>query len=257
MTLPTIHSDTLKAEGVAHAFFTRQGGVSTGVYASLNGGVGSQDDREHVMENRARMAATLGVPAQNLLVPFQIHSADALVVDEIWDVAHRPRVDALATKKRGLALGVTGADCGVTLYVDAAAQVIGACHSGWKGALGGALEATLEAMETLGARRSRIACALGPTIGQKSYEVSRDFLRQFVEAEADNARFFIPSQKADHHMFDLPGYIGMRLTRAGVGRFEDLALDTYADEARFYSYRRTTHRKDTDYGRLVAAIALV
>lgn len=257
MSLPTLHSDALRTTGVAHAFFTRQGGVSTGVYASLNGGVGSQDARENVMQNRARMAAALGVPAENLLVPFQIHSADALVVDRVWDVAHRPRVDALATKTRGLALGVTGADCGVTLYVDAAAQVIGACHSGWKGALGGALEATLEAMEKLGARRGRIACALGPTIAQKSYEVSREFLRQFVDAEAGNARFFVPSQKADHHMFDLPGYIGMRLTRAGVGRFEDLALDTYSDEARFYSYRRATHRKEADYGRLVAAIALI
>lgn len=257
MTPPTIQSDALKAQGVVHAFFTRQGGVSTGVYDSLNGGVGSQDSREHVMENRARMAATLGVPADHLLVPFQIHSAEALIVDRIWDVAHRPRVDGLATKTRGLALGVTGADCGITLYVDEVAQVVGACHSGWKGALGGALEATLEAMEKIGARRDRIACALGPTIAQKSYEVSRDFAHTFVEAEADNARFFAPSRNAGHHMFDLPAYIGMRLTRAGVGRFENLGLDTYADETRFYSYRRTTHRKEPDYGRLVAAIALV
>lgn len=256
MSLPTIQSDTLNAPGVAHAFFTRQGGVSTGVYASLNGGVGSQDERAHVMENRARMAATLGVPAENLLIPFQIHSADALIVDQVWDVAHRPRVDGLATRTRGLALGVTGADCGVTLYVDAVAQVIGACHSGWKGAFGGALEATLGAMEKLGARRDRIACALGPTIAQKSYEVSVDFVRAFTEAEAGNARFFIPSVKPGHHMFDLPGYIGMRLTRAGVGRFENLDLDTYSDEARFYSYRRTTHRGEPDYGRLVAAIVL-
>ena len=256
MNLPVIQSDALTAKGVAHAFFTRRGGVSTGVYDSLNGGVGSQDSREHVMENRARMAATLGVPAENLLIPFQIHSPDALIVDRIWDVDHRPRVDALATKTRGLALGVTGADCGITLYADEVAQVIGACHSGWKGALGGALEATLEAMEKLGARRDRISCALGPTIAQKSYEVSRDFVHQFVDAEADNARFFVPSENAGHHMFDLPGYIGKRLTRAGVGRFENLGLDTYSDEARFYSYRRTTHRKEPDYGRLVAAIVL-
>ena len=246
MSLPVIQTDALKATGVAHAFFTRQGGVSTGVYESLNGGVGSRDSREHVMGNRARMAATLGVPAQNLLIPFQIHSPDALIVDRIWDVDHRPHVDGLATKTRGLALGVTGADCGITLYADEVAQVIGACHSGWKGALGGALEATLEAMEKLGARRDRISCALGPTIAQKSYD-----------AEADNARFFVPSENAGHHMFDLPGYIGKRLTRAGVGRFENLGLDTYSDETRFYSYRRTTHRKEPDYGRLVAAIVLI
>lgn len=257
MSLPTITSDALASSGVAHAFFTREGGVSTGVYASLNGGVGSQDDRAHVMENRARMAAALGVPAQNLLVPFQIHSADALIVDDVWDVEHRPRVDALATKTRGLALAVTGADCGVTLYVDAAAQVIGACHSGWKGALGGALEATVEAMEKLGARRERIVCALGPTIAQKSYEVSEEFMRPFVERDADDARFFAPSRSAGRKMFDLPGYIGARLKRAGVGRFHDLGLDTYADETRFYSYRRATHRGEPDYGRLVAAIALV
>ena len=134
--------------------------------------------------------------------------------------------------------------------------MIGACHSGWKGALGGALEATLEAMEKLGARRARIACALGPTIAQKSYEVSREFVQTFVDARADNARFFVPSDKPGHHMFDLPGYIGMRLTDAGVGRYQNLGLDTYSDEARFYSYRRTTHRGEADYGRLVAAIVL-
>jgi hypothetical protein len=257
MSLPAIEAAALNLAGLRHAFFTRAGGVSTGVYASLNGGVGSQDARDSVMENRARMAAHLGVAADNLLVPFQIHSADALIVDHVWDVAHRPRVDGLATKMRGVALGVTGADCGVSLFADEAAQVIGACHSGWKGALGGALEATVEAMEKLGARRQRIACALGPTIAQKSYEVSREFLHQFVNADAANARFFVPSQNPGHAMFDLPGYIEMRLTRAHIGRVEILDLDTYSDEARFYSFRRTTHRGEPDYGRQIAAIALI
>ncbi len=257
MRLPAIETKLLAAPGVAHAFFTRQGGVSTGVYASLNGGVGSQDDRASVLENRARMAAHLGVPAAHLLVPFQIHSPDAIVVDAPWDVDHRPRCDGIVTKTRGLALGVTGADCGVTLYVDAEAQVIGACHSGWKGALGGALESTIAAMVGLGARRERIACALGPTIAQKSYEVSADFRAQFLAQDGAHARFFIASAKAGHFMFDLPSFIGMRVTRAGVGRFENLDLDTYSDETRFFSYRRATHRKEPDYGRLVAAIALV
>jgi hypothetical protein len=257
MSLAAITCPALEAEGVAHAFFTRQGGVSTGVYASLNGGVGSKDDRAAVLENRARMAAHLGVPATHLLVPFQIHSPDALIVDAPWDVDRRPRCDAIVARTRGLALGVTGADCGVTLYLDEGAQVIGACHSGWKGALGGALEATVTAMERLGARREAIRVTLGPTIAQKSYEVGAEFRAQFMAQEEAHAAFFIPSVKEGRFMFDLPGFIGMRLTRFGVGRFENLGLDTYSDEARFFSYRRTTHRGEPDYGRLVAAIALV
>ncbi|MBL8590572.1 MAG: peptidoglycan editing factor PgeF [Methylobacteriaceae bacterium] len=256
MTPPIIESPLLAGAGVAHAFFTREGGVSTGVYATLNGGVGSRDERAHVLENRRRMARALGVADDALLVPFQIHSADAIAVDAKWDVDHRPRCDGIVTATRGLALGVTGADCGVTLYCDPEAQVIGAAHSGWKGALNGVLEATIEAMERLGARRERIACALGPTIAQTSYEVGPEFRRAFLDVDAGNDRFFAPSPKPGHAMFDLPGFIAMRLTRAGVGRFENLGLDTYADETRFYSYRRTTHRAEPDYGRLVAAVAL-
>jgi hypothetical protein len=256
MSLPVITAPTLAARGVNHAFFTRQGGVSKAPYASLNGGVGSKDDRAAVLENRARMAAALGAPADHLLVPFQIHSADALAVDRIWSVDERPRCDGLATKTRGIALGVTGADCGVTLYVDEEAQVIGACHSGWKGALGGALEATVRCMESLGARRERVRVALGPTIAQKSYEVSAEFRANFMAQEESFAAFFIPSVKAGHFMFDLPGFIGMRLRRFGVADFVNLDLDTYSDEERFYSYRRMTHRGEADYGRLVAAIML-
>lgn len=233
-----------------HAFFTRQGGVSDGVYASLNGGVGSRDAPAAVTENRRRMAAHLG--AATLLVPYQVHSPTCLAVAEPW--IERPRADALATATHGLAIGVTGADCGMILFTDGNAGVVGAAHAGWQGAFGGVLEATLDTMETLGARRSDVAAVLGPTIGPASYEVGPEFSSRFIERDAGYAAFFVPSSKAGHSLFDLPGFIGHRLRAAGVGRFENLALDTYADEGRFFSYRRTTHRGEPDYGRLVSAI---
>jgi polyphenol oxidase len=250
-----IQSDLLHGKSVAHGFFTRQGGVSQGLYASLNGGVGSNDVKEAVAENRRRMAAFLGVT--QLLVPFQIHSPDALIVEQAFSAEERPRCDALVTRERGMALGVTGADCGIVLLADDNAQVIGAAHAGWKGALTGVLEATLAAMEKLGATRGNIKAVLGPTIAQKSYEVGPEFFDRFHAEDADYARFFIPSAREGHRLFDLPGFIGLRLKRAGVGAFQDLGLDTYADEARFFSYRRSVHRGQEDYGRLVAAIALV
>lgn len=245
-----------KLLGARHAFFTREGGVSTGIYASLNGGVGSQDDPQAVAENRARMAGFLGVRPQNFLVPYQIHSAEALAVSGPWAEGERPRCDGLVTATPGLALGVTGADCGVFLCADLSAGVIGAAHSGWKGALGGMIEALVAAMEFLGARRGRMAAALGPTIGQTSYEVGPEFFERFMAQDASFKRFFAPSPQAGHYMFDLPGLIGLRAEQAGLGDFENLGLDTYADEKRFFSYRRTTHRREPDYGRLVAAIAL-
>ena len=243
----------ITAEALApfrHAFFTREGGVSSGVYASFNGGVGSRDAPEAVAENRRRMAAHLG--AATLLVPYQIHSPTCLAVTGPWD--ERPRADALATATPGLALGVTGADCGMILYADATAGVVGASHAGWQGAFGGVLEATLDSMETLGARRAAIVAVLGPTIGPASYEVGPEFAARFVARDAGYAAFFAPSVRAGHAMFDLPGFIGHRLRAAGVGRFENLGLDTYADERRFFSYRRTTHRAEPDYGRLISAI---
>ena len=254
MSLPIIQSATLAAAGVKHAFFTRNGGVSEGVYASLNGGVGSSDARENVAENKRRMAETLGVSAERFLVPFQIHSADCLVVDKPW--TERPRCDGLATATPGLVLGVTGADCGMILFADPKAAVVGACHAGWKGALSGVIEATISAMEKLGARRAETIVALGPTIGPNSYEVGPEFFAQFVAQSPEHARFFSPSVKAEHKMFDLPAFIGFRTEQARVASFENLALDTYADETRFYSYRRTTHRKEPDYGRLVSAVAV-
>ena len=251
-----LRAQALAAQGVAHAFFTRQGGVSTGVYESLNGGVGSQDDPACVAENRARMAQAMGVEPTHLLVPYQIHSADVLHVRAPWAPDARPRCDGLVTDVPGLALGVTGADCGMILFADATARVVGACHAGWKGAFTGVLEATLSAMGALGARRDQITAVLGPTIGAASYEVGPEFVARFRDADAAYMRFFAPSPRAAHAMFDLPDFIGMRLLKAGVGRFENLGLDTYADPARFFSYRRTTHLGEPDYGRLVSAIAL-
>lgn len=253
-TIAPIESELLRGENITHGFFTRQGGVSRGLYATLNGGVGSNDDREAVLENRRRMAEHLKVP--HLMVPFQIHSADALIIDTFFSPDDRPRVDALVTKTPGLGLGVTGADCGIVLFADATHRVIGAAHAGWKGALTGVLEATLAKMEELGATRQTTKAVLGPTIGPQSYEVGPEFFERFQAESAVYECFFAPSVKKEHFMFDLPGFISFRMKKAGVGAFLNLGLDTYADEERFYSYRRTTHRQEEDYGRLVAAIAL-
>jgi YfiH family protein len=239
--------------GVRHAFFTRDGGVSQGVYTSLNGGTGSKDSPEAVTENRRRMAEYLGAPA--LLVPYQVHSPRCLALTQPWD-GERPHCDALATATPGLAIGVTGADCGMILFADQKAGVIGAAHAGWQGALGGVLESTLHSMEVFGAARADITAVLGPTIGAKSYETGPEFLARFVAADAAYTGFFTPSGRDGHNFFDLPGFIGHRLRAAGVGAFADLGLDTYADETRFFSYRRTTHRKEPDYGRLISAIVL-
>lgn len=242
---------------VRHAFFTRSGGVSQGVYASLNGGVGSDDRPAAVAENRARMAAALGVTPDRLLTPYQIHSPDVAVVESPWTEQARPRADALVTNTPGLAIGVSTADCGPLLFADSRAGVIGAAHAGWRGALGGVIEATLDAMESLGADRKNISVALGPTIAQTNYEVGPEFVECFLASDSDNARFFTPSNRAGHAMFDLPGYIATRAERAGIGDFENLGLCTYAEPERFYSYRRTTQRGEPDYGRHINAIALV
>jgi YfiH family protein len=249
-------SGVLAGSQVAHAFFTRRGGVSTGLYASLNGGDGSRDEPRAVAENRARMAAAINVAPERLLAPFQVHSPDVRALDRPWAAGERPRCDGLVTATRGLGLAVTGADCGILLFADETAGVVGAAHAGWKGALTGVIEATVRVMEGLGARRGSITAALGPTIRQSSYEVGPEFIARFAEAEAANTRFFAPSARPGHAMFDLPGFIASRLKAAGVGAFEDLGCDTYSDEARFFSFRRATHRGEADYGRLVAAIAL-
>lgn len=240
--------------GLRHAFFTREGGVSDGIYEGLNGGLGSKDDPAHVAENRRRMAEQMGVAPEHLLSVHQIHSPDAVVVTGPWD-GDKPRADALVTRTEGIAIGVTAADCGPVLFADPATRVIGAAHAGWKGALTGVLESTIEAMEKLGAERSGIIAAIGPLIRQHSYEVSNEFVERFMDADAENGVFFIPSERAGHAMFDLPGFIRMRLENAGILMIDDIGIDTYSDE-RFYSYRRSVHRKEPDYGRHVHAIAL-
>src|SRR5271154_1829918 len=188
-------AESLRIPGVAHGFFTRLGGVSQGVYASLNGGVGSRDTPEAVTENRARIAAGLGAAPERLAVPFQIHSPDAVAITELWPESARPRCDALVTATPGLALGVTGADCGMILFADQRARVVGAAHAGWKGALAGVVEATVAAMERLGAKRGEIVAALGPCIGRRSYEVGREFVAAFAEADEDIGRYFTPSRR--------------------------------------------------------------
>ena len=240
---------------IRHAFFTRQGGVSEGLYASLNGGLGSGDDPDRVRENRRRMTAQLSLPPENLVSLYQIHSAEALVVEAPF--IERPRADAMATRVPGLALGILTADCGPILFADPVNRVVGAAHAGWKGALTGVIEATLAAMEGLGASRSGIVAVLGPTIGRDAYEVGPEFRERFEAADPDNARYFAGSpERASHSLFDLPAYIVARLERAGIGEVANMGLCTYADPDRFFSYRRTTHRAEADYGRLVSAIAV-
>ena len=241
---------------IRHAFFTRDGGVSQGVYASLNGGVGSKDSPEQVAENRARMAQALGVAPAHFLTPYQIHSPDVVVAETPWTADTRPRADAVVTRTPGLAIGVSTADCGPLLFADAGARVIGAAHAGWRGAFTGVIDGTIAAMEKLGAQRANIMVALGPTIRQPNYEVGPEFVERFLAADADNARFFAAAERAGHAMFDLTGYIAARVQQAGIVKFEDLGLCTYADPARFYSFRRSTHKSEPDYGRHINAIAL-
>lgn len=251
----TLASPLLSAiPGLRHAFFTRDGGVSGGLYASLNGGTGSSDDPGKVAENRRRMAEQIGVTPENFLTVWQIHSPDAVVAAGPWE-GQRPRADAIVTRTEGLAIGATAADCGPILFVDPSARVIGAAHAGWRGALTGIVESTVAAMEKLGAERSGIVAAIGPLIRQHSYEVGGEFVERFLEADAENAMFFLPATREGHAMFDLAGFIRMRLENAGVLMIDDIGVDTYSDE-RFYSYRRSVHRNEPDYGRHVHAIAL-
>jgi YfiH family protein len=252
-----IDSEALNLPGIAHGFFTRGGGHSTGIFASLNCGLGSGDDADLVRMNRETVARTLGIDVTGLVTAHQVHSADALEVTAPWGFTDRPKVDGLVTKARGIGLGVLTADCGPVLFADSEAGVVGACHAGWKGALTGVTEATLAAMEKLGAVRARTVAVLGPTISKAAYEVGPDFPAPFLEQDAGHARYFTPSLKDGHHMFDLPRYLVDRLRREGVGQVSNLGLCTYSDEARFYSYRRATHRGEQDYGRLISVIALV
>ena len=252
-----ITAATLALSGIRHGFFTRHGGVSAGVYASLNGGLGSDDVAANVTENRSRMAASLGVEPDRLLTAFQIHSPTVAVADAPWPLNARPRADAIVTGTPGLAIGVSTADCGPILLADPEARVIGVAHAGWRGALGGVAEAAIAAMEKLGADRARIRAALGPMIRQNNYEVGPDLIGRFAAEDDASARFFKPAARDGHALFDLPGYIGARLSRAGIEQIEDVGLCTYADASRFFSFRRTTHRGEADYGRHLNAIVLI
>lgn len=241
---------------IRHAFFTREGGVSRGLYASLNGGLGSSDAPADVAENRARMARHLAVGPDRLVSLYQVHSAEAVVVEAPFALADRPKADAMVTRVRGLALGIATADCGPILFADPVNGVVGAAHAGWKGALTGIVEATVRAMKGLGARRPDIVAVLGPTIAQAAYEVGPDFIARFRSEAPGFTRFLGPGARPDHAQFDLPGFVMARLRDAGIGKAADLGLCTYADPDRFYSFRRTTHRNETDYGRLISSITL-
>lgn len=239
---------------IAHGFFGRAGGVSEGLYSGLNVGLGSQDSPASIHENRARVAGWFDRPAEDLATLFQIHSPDVVSIDR-RNAAERPKADGQVTATPGVVLGILTADCGPVLFADPEAGVIGAAHAGWKGAFDGVLENTIGAMIALGARRERIKASLGPSISQRSYEVGPEFVERFVARDLQWERFFAPSQKHGHSMFDLPGLTISRLRAAGV-EAENLDICTYADETTYFSYRRTTHRQEPDYGRQISAIMI-
>lgn len=245
-----------KAAGVRHAFFTRQGGVSHGLYASLNCGFGSKDEATHVSANRARAMESLGLPPQALITAYQVHSADVAVVDNAWTPSRAPRADAMVTMFPGVALGVLTADCAPVLFADTRTPVIGAAHAGWRGALAGVVEATVAAMVALGARVDDIVAGVGPCIHQQSYEVGPEFHARFVQENPRNDDFFRPADDGDRLLFDLPGYLSRRLARMGLRAVERLALDTWGEEELFFSHRRATQRGESDCGRGLSAIAL-
>lgn len=245
-TLPTIR----------HGFFTRQGGVSEGVFASLNCGYGSSDAREKVQENRWLIADYIGVPEDHLITLYQVHSKRCVRVEAPWGDGATPEADALVTTEPNLAIAILTADCAPVLFADAKAGVVGAAHAGWKGALGGVLESTLETMEQAGADRTRIRAVVGPTISQEAYEVGSDFRERFLEAAPSNERYFERGGRPEHWQFDLPRYILQRLKNAGVESPGNVAQCTYFNESKFFSFRRTTHREESDYGRNLSFVML-
>ena len=240
--------------GMPHGFLGRAGGVSTGILAGLNVGLGSTDDRSAIAENRRRAVEAV-LPGAQLVTVHQVHSAEAVIVTEPFPDDARPPVDAIVTDRPGLLLGILTADCAPVLLADVEAGVVGAAHAGWKGALNGVTDATLAAMEKLGARRDRIAAAIGPCIARASYEVDDAFVRRFEEADPTNERFFFAGRPG-HHQFDLEAFVAARLAAAGIGRVEALGFDTYADDQAFFSFRRATHRGEPDYGREISLIGL-
>jgi polyphenol oxidase len=256
-SLSPLQSSTLASlAGLRHAFYTRRGGVSEGVYDSLNCGLGSGDAREAVIENRGRAMAFLDLPEEALATNFQIHSPDVIVVDKVWPRDDRPRADAMVTRTPGLALGILTADCAPILFADESARVIGAVHAGWRGAVSGVAEATVAAMAKLGAEPRRVRAAIGPCIAQASYEVGPEFPGPFLAQDKGHERFFGPARRPGHFMFDLAGYLQARLEAMGIGGIDIVARDTCAESGVFFSYRRTTLEGGKDYGRGLSVIAL-
>lgn len=261
MSIPFKTHELLDISGVSHGFFGRQGGVSHGTYDSLNVGRGSDDDPAHVRENRRRVAASLGTSTDRLLSLYQIHSPDVIIVDAPWDYNYRPQADGLVTTQRGVAISALAADCGPVLFCDPIARVIGACHAGWKGAVGGVTDSTIDAMESCGAKRKNIRAVLGPCISGENYEVGQSFMNNVLEIDPlSSPSFHTPidsktSESAPPH-FDLKAYILSRLSRAGLTHIAALPDCTYAAPAHYYSYRYNTHQKVSDYGRQISAISL-
>lgn len=242
--------------GIAHGFFTREGGVSDGLYGSLNCGLGSSDDRAAVMENRRRVAAALGAPHAPVVTLYQTHSATARVVTGAQDQADLPKADAVVTATPGVVVGTLTADCCPVLFADPQAKIVAATHAGWRGAVGGILDSTVAEMEKAGADRARIIAAIGPCIGQPAYEVGPEFEAELLALTPDNARFFARIHGQERPRFDLPGYVLARLSGLGLATVDSAFACTYENESQFFSYRRTTHRKEPDYGRQISAIVV-
>ena len=245
---------------VFHGFFTRKGGHSKGLYEGLNCGLGSGDDRDDISQNRSLVAKNAGVSADKLLSTYQVHGASVVIVEAPWSEEERPHADAIVCDKPGLALSILTADCTPVLFAglkEDNSPVIGAAHAGWQGALSGVMENTLETMKSLGVQEQSLRACVGPCIAQASYEVSNDFISPFIEEEKDSEQFFIAGQKEGHANFDLSGYCSWRLVRYGLNSVSLLGLDTYTQEDYFYSYRRTTHRNEKDYGRQISVISIL
>ena len=251
-----IEHNALKLTKVSHGFFTRRGGESSGLYASLNCGIGSDDDKAAVLKNRAAVAQDLDVAPGHLVTVRQTHSAKVAVVDTPWMREAAPEADALVTNRPGIALGILTADCVPVLFACEKMGIVGAAHAGWKGAIGGVIEKTVGEMMRLGAKSADIVAVIGPAIAGCSYEVSADFIKPFLEQDVENKKFFADAPKSGHLLFDLAGFVAERLAKTGVGKIEQLDRDTYAEETEFFSYRRSCHRGEKDYGRQISAIAL-
>lgn len=253
---PVLSSALLKLGSIKHGFFTREGGNSSGIYASLNCGRGSNDDPKAVEKNRQDISGYFGIASHQLISPHQVHSANVIGVTEAFPSANIPRVDGLVTATPRLALGILTADCGPILFADEKSRVIGACHSGWKGAIGGVIQNTIGKMEDLGARRTSITAVLGPVISQEAYEVGPEFKENFITEATENKIYFRSSSRAEHFMFDLETFIIDILVQQELHHIESMNICTYGDEDRFFSYRRSTHRSEPDYGRQLSAICL-